>query len=269
MQDFYKDQVFEVLKNRKVSGKNQREMQEILGRLFPQDETLPEYSEISDERLEYLLENTDKPDILEELTYAEQQAFSHFLKSESCREGLERYTPWWETDPMPNYEVLDLSSPQAAAYEALPPLQSLTSIPPSPVLPYHIINGLWAIAYTWRLFNGDTEACGELMLGHVLEISEALSGRANASMGTMDLAIGRAEERALRLDQSTCKPLITVIRTDVQTISASKSLALESFFQLNALCQSNSPLRSKVLYYLSYLKSQPSLLSQQTQDYVS
>ena len=269
MQDFYKDQVFEVLKNRKVSGKNQREMQEILSRLFPQDETLPEYSEISDERLDYLLENTDKPDILEELTYGEQQAFSHYLKSESCREGLERYTPWWETDPMPNYEVLDLSSPQAAAYDALPPLQSLTSIPPSPVLPYHIINGLWAIAYTWRLFNGDTETCGELMLRHVLEISEALSGRADASMGTMDLAIGRAEERALRLDQSTCKPLITVIRTDVRTISASKSLTLESFFQLNALCQSTSPLRSKVLYYLSYLKPQPSLLSQQTQDYVS
>jgi len=257
VQDFYKDQVFEGLRNRKASDRSQREMQEILGRLFPQDETLPEYQQLSEERLEYLLENAEKPGILEELSPAEQQDFADFLKSGKCREGLERYTPWWEADPSPNYEVLDLSSPKAAAYTALPALQALTSIPPSAVLPHHILNALWAIAYTWRLFNGDTETCGELMLGHVMEISEALGGRADASMGTAALAIERAEERALRLDQSTCKPLLPVVLSDLSTIASSKSLSLESFFHLHSLAQSNSALKAKVHYYLVYLKSQP------------
>lgn len=273
VQDFYKDQVFEVLRNRKASDKSQQEMQEILGRLFPQDETLPEYQQVSEERLEYLLENSEKPDILEELSPVELQAFAYFLKSGKCREDLECYTPWWEEDPSPNYEVLDLSSPQAAAFEALPSLQTLTSIPPSAVLPYHILNALWAIAYTWRLFNGDTETCRELMLGHVMEISEALGGRADASMGTAALAIGRAEERALRLDQSTCKPLLPVIHSDLSTIARSKSLTLESFFQLHSLAQPSSSLQAKVHYYLAYLKPQSTSffhsLTSETQDYLS
>ena len=256
MQDFYRDQVFQVLKTHHATGKTKREMQDILRRFFPQDHDEQETEEIAEDRLEYLLENVGREGVLEELTDAEQESFTSFLKSEACRQTLEKYVPWWEADPLPNYEVLDLTSVTAATYDALPPLRTLSPKPPSPALPYHILNALWAIAYTWRLYNGDTDTSGPLMRAHAVAISDALSGKADASMATSSLAISKAQERAISLDQTTSRPLIPVIQTDLKLIISSKSLCIESFFQLQSLANPGSSLYRKTHFYLCYLKFQ-------------
>jgi hypothetical protein len=132
----------------------------------------------------------------DDLAPAELRAFESALASGEAAAGVEPWHPWWLSEEAAQLELsaggTALVEPVggAAAGEAargavppppaapLPRLAALTSRPPSPALPLHFLDLIYAYCLVLRLFNGDYGADVAEAAAVAASVSSVLGARA-------------------------------------------------------------------------------------------
>jgi len=113
------------------------------------------------------------------LTETERASFEKFVNSDQVCSLVDLWVPWWYASP----EILvEEIGKESTAYNAVPPIfanvQHIDQIAKcgiSDLIPFNIINVLYAYAYTARLYNGEHVTMASESVVAMLDISESLS----------------------------------------------------------------------------------------------
>lgn len=171
---FYKDQVIQVLKNRKASKAQASEVSNMLKRTqdLP-DAVLEEIKENSSEirlnELQKIVENEANP--LNFLTDLEKKEFFEFVNSGKVIKYLKEWEPWWIDTQ--NDWCIEVCSTEA--YLEVPDIQKLCK-KPSNFLIFHIFEAVWTVVYSWRMVNGEITENSDEIIKNLKEISQVLNG---------------------------------------------------------------------------------------------
>jgi hypothetical protein len=171
-----------------------------------------------DERFRLALDRISQGDVaggLEQLTDAQRAEFNGALRDGTLARLVQLWSPWWvQVDVPPSRSVadactgsliVDLSSSAAeddeqvassalpALPDSVPALDTLTKVPPSPLIANNLIDILFAYVLVKRLYNGDTSAEPREAALYAVRCSTVLSERAVHE--TPALAIDRCMAR--------------------------------------------------------------------------
>jgi len=166
---FAKDNLTSALKNKRASKEDKMKMVEILKRVHENED---EVCETSDEDIiNPVADDSEVGRWLEKMTLGEEddldvqklgsetkKAFHLACMAGKLREHVEQWTPWWiKPIIIPSGQSMDNPSlttgPQIN--EDIPNLETLYSGKPSPMLPYHLLDIVFAYTSTLFTYNGD------------------------------------------------------------------------------------------------------------------
>jgi len=115
--------------------------------------------------------------IWQRLTDSERAEFEQFVKSDEVCGLVELWMPWWCASSQTLVEEIGKESSRTnvpAALAHVQPIQQLAKCGSSNLIPFSIINVLYAYAYMARLYNGDQLAMASESVTVMLDISESL-----------------------------------------------------------------------------------------------
>ena len=275
----------EMKEDEKEKVEKEQSMQKILHRVHASSSSIsPE--EIKEEawitRFQQLA-NKDNLNV-DALSESEREAFLKDVHDGKCSAWIEAWRPWWEMSVV-EYEkesrairkglislIIDNKSdhssepeevdgqaldtiaaprlPQAMFTDtlrtALPPFTTLCSKPPSPTLPFNVLDILYAYAKCMRVYNGNWKDCSEEVLCDFIALSSVLSK--GAVHGSRDEAL-ESSSRQLQIvfPQSAIKGREehTRVVTDLVNIISEKTFVLDALCDVLALLQNGKISTSK------------------------
>jgi hypothetical protein len=214
-------------------------------------------------RFQLALERISQGDVaggLAELTDAQRAEFDAALKDGSLANLVELWSPWWvQIDVPPSRSVADActgslivdlspadgdtptdeasqSTSMPALPASLPALETLTNVPPSPLVANNLIDILFAYVLVMRLYNGDTSVEPREAALHVVRCSAVLSERAVHE--TPALAIDRCMARCRTPQFRQPMPVILGAVRDVCGVLRCRRFVAAALADLTRLIQS-------------------------------
>ena len=219
VEEFYKEQVVQGLKGRKVVKEQAQDVRDMLRRT----EELPDavLDDIKEEilatrakQLQRLVDNNGN--CLDALTETEKKDFFEFIDSGQVAKYLEEWTPWW-TDTEKDWCIEVLACP---AYIDAPNIESLCK-KPSDFLIFHILEAVWSIIFSWRMVNGEITENQEEVTGTLMSISGVINGTACEYTG-LNSVFSVLTRKALETYPEIAKGLVHPVNFDCLLVFSSK-----------------------------------------------
>ncbi|KAK7081140.1 hypothetical protein SK128_007090 [Halocaridina rubra] len=247
---FYKDQVKEQLEGTTVSEESRKRMLEILNRVERGEEALSDNEEPLDsdddeeeEELSSRMRGIDLNDsnaVWKLLSEAEREEFRELVKSGNYGDLVPTWSPWWEQN-VPLVQDISEGNPDIAAYATqcpplvdVPVLSEVTTITPSPCIPFNILNVITSYAWMVRLFNGDHEESSLDATEALLSLSTVLAANANFEDASMAVESPRMEaQNHLWLMES--EEFASTVKSDAKKILIGPTAADQTFYIRAAL----------------------------------
>ncbi|XP_068201387.1 zinc finger HIT domain-containing protein 2 [Palaemon carinicauda] len=194
-ESFYKEQVKAELEGNRLPKESRKKMEEILKRVESGGIPVSDDNEVLDSD-----DDEDEVDLTERmagvdlndtnhvwklLSDAEREEFQDLVNSGNFENLIPTFEPWWEQEVPLVQEVKDSKNSTPEYHSNCPPvievpmLSELSKIPPSPCIPFNILNVLTSYAWMVRLFNGDHEESSLDATEALLTLSTVLSANAN------------------------------------------------------------------------------------------
>ncbi|CAG0898288.1 unnamed protein product [Cyprideis torosa] len=221
---FYKDRVMEEIGEQRVSSESRKKMLEILRRnaepgveepadeLDSDDEDNPEVNDLS-ERLQGV--DIDDPDALwSALTAEERTEFQRQLQTNEIVQCVPKFSVWWKRQ-MPLVIEADASDrgkpsllPEGCPkIRQSPPLSQLTSVAPSPLIAFSVLNFFAAYCHTVTLHLGEHMQTAWRSASELLRMCVALhcdepGKKATCEISSAQEALVLAHQKITALDPS-------------------------------------------------------------------
>lgn len=217
-----------------------------------------------DERFRLALDRISQGDVaggLAQLTAAQRAEFDGALRDGSLARLVQLWSPWWvQVDVPPSRSVADActgslivdlsntaaggdddehgaaSSALPALPDSVPALDTLTKVPPSPLIANNLIDILFAYVLVKRLYNGDTSAEPREAALFAVRCSTVLSERAVHE--TSALAIDRCMARCRTPQFLQPMPVILGAVRDVCGVLRCRRFVSAALADLSRLIQS-------------------------------
>ena len=205
-ESFYRDCFMEGLRTMQPESSERMKLMEMLRRLETDAELDDDGADDLTARFADVdIDSCSSEVIWQRLTESERADFGKFASSDQVCGIVELWVPWWCAPAQAMVEEIGKESTTALA--AIPPV--LTDVPhieqlakcgTSDLIPFSIINVLYAYAYVARLYNGEHFTMASESVSVMLDISECLS---RGVFTDVALAVGACLSR---LDGSVAAP---------------------------------------------------------------
>jgi len=186
---FAKDNVSAALKNKRASTEEQKKMVNILKRVHENDDDVI----VDDDGVNPVSEDIEVGKWLEKMTLGEdadldlnklkdetKKAFELACMAGKLREQVESWEPWWKKPVIvPSQSTSGARNPSLSAgppiNEDIPVFSSLFSGKPSPTLPHHLLDIVFAYVSTLLTYNGDWDWDEHGAISMLISFSPVLS----------------------------------------------------------------------------------------------
>lgn len=249
---FYKDSVEEELRSQRADEESQKRMLQLLKHMKDQEdeEEEDEHEEEAYYRLAQL--STEENLSLEHLTPEQREDFKRSLVDGRISDMITPWQPWWlqpasglivpvetkredenenESESEDEVEVEERKPPPVLP--DIPPLSTLLSKEPSPLLAFNLLDILFSYAYVMRYFNGEPDSEASDASSFLVEISAVL--QSNAVHQSPDAAFDACLANILKPSVSGSSDFGLAVVDDVRQIVAQKHFTLMALSDLHAL----------------------------------
>ncbi|UYV66345.1 ZNHIT2 [Cordylochernes scorpioides] len=276
-ENFYKDQVFEVLKQNYVDINDRKTMLEILKRVEsaqPTETPNEDADIILEEKLENLNleEDIDENELWNCLTEKGKQDFKRNIKMQTIGSYIKLWEPWWHIPPP---LVEDVSKPVKSAYPSIEtnivPFSKITQKPPHDFLKYNLLNILMGYSFIAIYYNGDYFELAEdafncfLYLCPIFTENKVFSSAEEAISQTLSLLTAEDSEWKVKREDALeyTKEITKILQGPTEShpvdhillaLSDLKALVKISKKQCKAKNLNMVAIKKKLEFYLSWTK---------------